>query len=76
MLSYIYQQTSKFEQEHGMQPNLLYLNEEQAKYLKQDFSDQYDMDAIMNLLQMELVISDEIVHPHVGWTRFTQKCAV
>lgn len=76
MLSYIYQQASKFEQDHNMQPNLLYLNEEHVRYLKNDFSDQYDLNAIMDFLQMELVISNEIVHPHVGWTKFTLKYAV
>lgn len=76
MLSYINQQASKFEESHGIQPNLLYLNEEHILYLRNDFSAQYDLDAIMNLLQMELVISNEIVHPHVGWTRFAQKYAV
>lgn len=76
MLSYINQQASKFEETHGIQPNLLYLGEEHVQHLMNDFSDQYDLNAIMDFLQMEIVISNEIVHPHVGWTRFAQKHAV
>lgn len=76
MLSYIVQQASNFEQEHGIQPNLLYLSEEHISFLKEDFSDQYDLNAIRDFLQMELIINNEIVHPHVGWTRFSQKRAV
>lgn len=76
MLSYIVQQASKFEQEHGIQPNLLYLSEIHTRHLRDDFSDEYDLNAISDFLEMELIINDEIVHPHVGWTRFAQKCAV
>lgn len=76
MLSYINQQASNFEEDHGLQPNLLYLSKEHVKHLINNFSDQYDLNAIMDFLQMELVISNEIIHPHVGWTRFAQKQAV
>jgi len=68
MLSYIYRLIRDFEQEHGIQPNILYLNEIHAQHLKDGFAENYSYQAIRDLLQMEFVVSGETVHPHVAWT--------
>ena len=76
MLSYIYRLIRDFEQQHGIQPNLLYLNELHAKHLKAGFAEQYSYQAIRDLLQMELIISKETIHPHVAWSSTVHKKAV
>ena len=68
MLSYIYRLIRDFEQEHGIQPNVLYINEIHAHHLKNGFEEHYSYQAIRDLLRMELVISRETVHPHVAWS--------
>jgi hypothetical protein len=68
MLSFIYRLIRDFEQEHGIHPNVLYINEVHAHYLRNGFAEHYSYQAIRDLLRMELVISRETVHPHVAWT--------
>ena len=68
MLSFIFRLIRDFEQEHGIQPNILYINENHAQHLKNGFAESFTYQAIRDLLQMEFVISRETVHPHVAWT--------
>ena len=68
MLSFIYSLIRNFEQEHGIHPNVLYINEVHAHYLKTGFAEHYSYQAIRDLIRMELVISRETVHPNVAWT--------
>jgi hypothetical protein len=73
MLGYIYRLVSDFEDEHGIHPNFLYLNTLHSEHLKTAFSDDYSMPSIMKLLQMELVIENDIMHPHVAWRYVAQR---
>ena len=76
MFSYIYRLIRDFEKEHGIHPNLLYLNETHAHYLKDGFADSYTYQSIRDFLQMELIISREIMHPHVAWSQAVNRKAV
>lgn len=76
MLGFIYRLVFDYDQEHGMRPNLLYLNHEHAKRLTDDFDHQYDLHTIMGILNMEIIIEKEIIHPHVGWMRMVHQRAV
>ena len=67
MLSFIYRLIRDFEQEHGIEPNVLYINEIHAQHLKNGFEEHYSYLTIRDLLRMELVISREVIHPHVAW---------
>lgn len=73
MLAYIYSLMRDFEQEHGMLPNLLYLNRFHGERLKHALDGQFSMSDIREVLQMELVIDHDIVHPHVAWTHVAQR---
>ncbi len=68
MLSYIYQMIQGYEQEHGFLPNLLYLNDFHCEYLKSGFADHYTLQDIQDMLNVEMIINQEIVHPHVAWS--------
>lgn len=67
MLSFIYRLVRNFEYEHGMQPNLLYLNQTHLSVLSEEVNASIKLDDLADLLEMEIVISQEAIHPHVVW---------
>ena len=52
MLAYVYRLVSAFELEHGIHPNLLYLNKVYSEHLKTAFSGEYLLAYIMQLLNI------------------------
>ena len=68
MLSFIYRLARDFEKEHGVPPNLLYLNPTHLQFLRTQLDNEQQMDNIVKLLGMEVMVSSEVVHPHVVWT--------
>ena len=76
MLSYINRIVRDFRRDHGIEPNLLYLNDVQAHHLKEDFAEQYSYASISELLGMEIIVSRDIVHPHVAWSQAASRKAV
>lgn len=75
MLGYIYRLIKGFEQEHGVHPNLLYLNRLHSDHLKSAFDEGYSLGQIMAMLQMEMVIDPEVMHPRVAWTHAAHRMA-
>lgn len=75
MLGYIYRLIRSFEQEHGVIPNLLYLNRVHAEHLQTAFDEKLSLGQIMSMLQMEMVIDPEIMHPSVAWTQSAERIA-
>lgn len=73
MLSYIYRLISDYEHEHGIHPNLLYLNKLHSEHLAMAFTKNFSLPSIMQLLNMELVIENDIMHPHVAWSHIAQR---
>ena len=76
MLSYIFRLVDHFQRQHGVEPNLLYLNELHMLELRKAFSSCQTLQSITDLLGMELLISREITHPKVAWTQTAQRIAV
>lgn len=68
MLSFVYQLAHTFEQEHGYPPNLLYLNRRHYAALRADLPEDALQGTLAKRLGMELVLTDDAVHPHVAWT--------
>ena len=75
MLDYLYRLVTSFEREHGMRPNLLYINPSHCEHLKASFDEKYSMSEIMEMLQMEVIIDSSCVHPHVYWRQAADKIA-
>jgi len=73
MLSFIHRLARDFELEHGIHPNLLYLNRFHAEHLKAAFDADYSMSQILDLLGMELIIENDITQPHVAWTQAARR---
>jgi len=68
MLSFVYRLVRSFEQEHGIHPNLLYLSPAHMQLLREQLDACEQLDDIVNLLGMEIIVTDESMHPHVAWT--------
>lgn len=68
MLSYIYRLIRNFENDHGIHPNLLHLNQEHISHLKTAFEETMSLQDILALLEIELIIEFDIMHPHVSWS--------
>ena len=75
MLSYIYQIASRFEKNHGVAPTLIYLNQAQYRQLREDMVGIPDLQSVVSLLGMEIVISEETIHPHVTWSAIKWRTA-
>jgi hypothetical protein len=75
MLSFINRLVREFEHEHGIRPNLLYLNRFHVEHLKTSLDTSYSMPQILGLLGMELIIENDITQPHVAWTQMAQRAA-
>ena len=73
MLAYIYRLIRDFEQEHGIHPNLLFMNQNHCDHLKEAFDNRYSLYTIMQILQMELVIDSDAIHPHAAWHKTAQR---
>lgn len=76
MLSFIYRLARDFEKEHGIHPNLLYLSPTHLQFLREQL-ERDELDDIVRLLGMEIMITSEVIHPHVVWTHLpSQRKAV
>lgn len=75
MLSFIYQLARTFELEHGYPPNLLYLNPLHYPSLMSALPEESTHEHLRLRLGMEIILTDEVVHPHVAWTRLAQRAA-
>lgn len=76
MLSYLFQLIDQFQRQHGVEPNLLYLNELHMAELKKAVTCGQTTQSISEMFKMEFIISREITHPHVAWTQAGQRMAV
>jgi len=76
MLSFLFKLANNFEQEHGYRPNVLYLNQQHFKSLKESLADIKDLDALNRFLGMEIVLSEESSQPHLAWSPIEWKHAV
>jgi hypothetical protein len=76
MLSFIIRIASAFEHSHGIRPNLLYLNPAHLERMHQDFPESHDFDTIVRMLQMEMIIDRDIIHPQVAWVSAARTRAV
>ena len=75
MLGHIYRLIADFERSHGIHPNLLYLNQLHSQHLVDAVDENMSMSQICELLDMELIIDHDIMHPHVAWTLSASKMA-
>lgn len=76
MISYLLRLIDEFKHEHGCQPNLLYLNELHLNHLKAGFSEDFTLPMLCEIFAMELIVNQEVIHPHVAWTPTADNLAI
>jgi hypothetical protein len=76
MLSFIYQLAHEYEQEHGFRPNVLYLNRTHFAQLQGQLAEIHNLGTMSKLLGMEIVLEDDLTHPHVAWSTVDWQRAV
>lgn len=75
MLSYIFRIAQGFKREHGILPNLLYLNPEHAAHLTDALAEHEGRPTLSDILGMEVVINRDVVQPHVMWAQAAHRKA-
>jgi hypothetical protein len=68
MLSFLYRIFTDFERRHGVSPNLLYLNYRHLQQLQDSLPALQDTAALLERLDMELILQNDVVHPRVAWS--------
>ena len=67
MLSFLYRLVEHYHREHGLHPNLLYLNQWHYRKLLDSLPEMKDQEEVSRFLMMQIVISPEAAHPYVAW---------
>ncbi len=72
MLSFIYRLVRKFESEHGYRPNLLQISPQHFSELQRNLPEYSLRQGMTRFLGMRILISPEVVHPHVVWSSIAE----
>jgi hypothetical protein len=72
MLSHIMTMVNTYEQHHGVRPNVVYMNETHYGYLREELPGVRDHHDVVNILGVDIALSDEIIHPAVATVRFAE----
>ena len=67
MLSFLYRLMRAFRREHGYGPNVVVMNAAHYRLLQENLAGVHDHAGLGRLLGMEIILSEDCVHPHVGW---------
>ena len=67
MLSFLYRLVEHYHREHGLHPNLLYLNQWHYHKLLECLPEMEGQEQVSRFLMMQIIISPETVHPYVAW---------
>jgi hypothetical protein len=67
MLSFLYRLIRAFRREHGYSPNTVVMSAQHYQQLRADIPEMQDYDSVSRFLMLEIILSEDSVHPHVGW---------
>ena len=67
MLSFLYRLIRAFHREHGYRPNTVVMNARHYQQLRADIPEMQDYDSVSRFLMLEIILSEDSVHPHVSW---------
>ena len=70
MLSFIVSLVNSYEQNHGVRPNLVYMNETHYGYLREELPGVRDHEDVTAILGVDIALSDETLRPHVATVKF------
>lgn len=68
MLDYILMQAQNFHRSHGIEPNVVYLNDQHYFQLCEDLPDLFGKDPVIKLgFHIAILPSDTLTQPRVAW---------
>jgi hypothetical protein len=67
MLSFLYRLVRAFHLEHGYSPNVVIMNAHHYQRLLENVPEMQDYGSVSRFLMMDVILSEESIHPHVGW---------
>ena len=73
MLSFLYRLVRSFHREHGYSPNVVVMNANHYRRLLENVPEIQEYGSVSRFLMMEIILSEDSIHPHVGWLASAQK---
>lgn len=73
MLSHIVSLVSVYEKDHGLRPNLVYMNETHYGYLREEMPGIWDHNDVVSMLGIDIALSDEAIRPHVATVSYCEE---
>lgn len=73
MLSFLFRLIRAFRREHGYSPNTVVMSTQHYQRLRAEIPEMRDYDSVSRFLLLEIILSEESVHPHVRWMPQAQK---
>jgi len=70
MLSHIVSLVSHYEQNHGVRPNLVFMNETHYGLLREELPGVRDHDDVTTIIGVDIALSDDAIRPHVAIVTF------
>ena len=67
MLSFLFRLIRAFSREHGYSPNFVVMNAQHYQRLRAEIPEMRDHASVSRFLRLEIILSEESVHPHVRW---------
>ncbi len=75
MLSFLYRIARSYQQEHGYRPNVVVMNKAHFRVLQASLPGISEYADLARLLGMEVVLSEDCVHPHMSWMPLARRAA-
>jgi hypothetical protein len=70
MLSHIVNLVNRYENNHGLKPNVVYMNETHYSYLREELPGVRDHHDVISIIGVDIALSDDVIHPQVATVRF------
>jgi hypothetical protein len=70
MLSHIVTLLNSYERNHGVRPNLVYMNETHYGYLREELPFVRDHNDVIAILGVDIALNDEAMNPQAATVRF------
>ena len=75
MLSFLYRIARSYQQEHGYRPNAVVMSKTHFRLLQASLPEISDYADLSRLLGMDVVLSEDCIHPHVSWMSMARRAA-
>jgi len=75
MLSFLYRLVRTFREEHGYRPNVVVMNAGHYRLLQDSLPELANPAELAHFLDMDILLSEEAVHPHVAWMPQIQRAS-